>query len=327
VVIEMQGDYYYYAYRDYTHAAAQYQRLLELRPNSPEAQGSLGLIYRRQGRWVDSVSSFRKALELDSHIGRYRTSLAEQLLAARRFDEAAAEFHRMAMDSATDSSVALFSEFQTVFIPFLARGSTKEGNEWFSRVAPQPGDKDIFIALQKNWARNTGDFATALRLDEQQPYLDTFNTPHWQQDVDRAWDYLGIGDIEGCRARLRKLLPDIREKAAEQPRSTTVWAYLGGVEAVLGNRDQALGAAQKLAELVPEETDAVLGPDLSRSRAAILAWSGEKDEAISELSRLMHVPYGGYINLVRVDPDWLPVRDDPRFKALVADPKANEPLF
>jgi hypothetical protein len=41
----------------------------------------------------------------------------------------------------------------------------------------------------------------------------------------------------------------------------------------------------------------------------------------------MHVPYGGNVNFARVDPDWLPLRDDPRFKALVADPKNNEPLF
>ena len=104
-------------------------------------------------------------------------------------------------------------------------------------------------------------------------------------------------------------------------------AYLGGVEAFLGNRDEAMAAANKTAELVPETTDAVLGPDLSRTRAEILAWAGRKDEAISELSRLTKVPYGGNVNFARVDPAWLPIRDDPRFKALIADPKSNEPLF
>jgi serine/threonine-protein kinase len=59
----------------------------------------------------------------------------------------------------------------------------------------------------------------------------------------------------------------------------------------------------------------------------ILAWVGEKDEAIAEYSRLLHVPYGANVNLSRVDPGWLPIRDDPRFKALLADPKNNEPLY
>jgi serine/threonine-protein kinase len=54
---------------------------------------------------------------------------------------------------------------------------------------------------------------------------------------------------------------------------------------------------------------------------------GEKDEAIAEYSRLLHVPYGANVNLSRVDPGWLPIRDDPRFKALLADPKNNEPLY
>jgi TolB-like protein/Tfp pilus assembly protein PilF len=327
VVIEMQGDYYYYGYRDYAHAVAQYQRLLELRPNSPEAHGSLGLIYRRQGRWEDSVVSFRKALELDPHIGRFRSSLAEQLLAARHFDEARAEYRRLAEDASGDPSMAMYYESLLVSVQFVARGSAQEGNEWIGHFKPQHEDEAEFIAIQKNWARITGDFATALRLDEQQPYYDKFNTPRWQQDVDMAWDYLGNGDIAGCRARLQKLLPALRAESAKQPRSTTVWGYLGSTEAALGNRDQALVVAQKLTELLPEGSDAVSGPDQSRTRAMILAWVGEKDEAIAEYSRLLHVPYGANVNLSRVDPGWLPIRDDPRFKALLADPKNNEPLY
>jgi TolB-like protein/Tfp pilus assembly protein PilF len=327
VVIEMQGDYFYYGYRDYAHAAAQYQRLLEMRPNSPEAYGSLGLIYRRQGRWEDSVANFRKALELDPHMGRYRSSLAEQLLAARRFDEARAEYQRMAEDSSGDSFGTLFWSFQAVFVPFAARGSTKEATDWFSHYKPQPGDEGTFIAIRKGFARVTGDFATALRLDAQQPYFEKFNTPHWQQDVDTAWDYIGSGDREGGRARLEKILPELRAESVKQPHNSTVWAYLGTTEATLGNRDQALAAAQTLAQLIPEGADAVSGPDVSRSRAQILAWVGEKDEAIAEYSRLLHVPYGGNVNLARVDPGWLPIRDDPRFKAVLADPKNNEPLF
>jgi len=68
------------------------------------------------------------------------------------------------------------------------------------------------------------------------------------------------------------------------------------------------------------------GPLRSTWRAKILAWAGEKDQALAEFSRLLHVPYGTNVYGDRFDPGWLPLRDDPRFKALLVDPKNNEPI-
>ncbi len=58
-----------------------------IRPNLPEAFGSLGLTYRRQGRWTDAVANLLKALELDPQNMRDRNTLAAQLLAMRHYDE------------------------------------------------------------------------------------------------------------------------------------------------------------------------------------------------------------------------------------------------
>ena len=46
-----------------------------------------------------------------------------------------------------------------------------------SSFKPKPGEEDTFLAIQKGWARGIGDFATALRLDEQRPYIDTLDAP------------------------------------------------------------------------------------------------------------------------------------------------------
>jgi hypothetical protein len=78
---------------------------------------------------------------------------------------------------------------------------------------------------------------------------------------------------------------------------------------------------------LPESIDAVDGPAVSETRAKILAWAGDRDQAISEVARLLHTPYGANIYVERVDPGWIPIRDDPRFQSLVADPKNNEPIL
>jgi hypothetical protein len=41
--------------------------------------------------------------------------------------------------------------------------------------------------------------------------------------------------------------------------------------------------------------------------------------------RLLQVPYGASIYPTRLG--WRPLRDDPRFRELVTDPRNNDPLF
>jgi TolB-like protein/cytochrome c-type biogenesis protein CcmH/NrfG len=323
VVIEMGGDYLYYSHRDFAGAAAHYQRLMVLRPNSPEAVGSLGLIFRRQGHWAEALASFRRALELDPHIGRYRTSLGQLLQSLRRFDEAAAEYRWMVAENPDD----LIWKFQLLTVPFFARGSTREMDDWLGHLTPRPKDEATVVAIRRAWARLTGNFAEVLRLNAEHPYDELFSQPHWQQEADAAWDFLSVNNFAEARARTEKLLPEIKAQLAKQPTNSTVWVYLGDAEAVLGDREAALAAAGKLRELLPESADALSGPEQSRNRAGILAWAGEKDEAIAELTRLTRVPFGLDVARVRFDPEWLPLHGDPRYEALLSDPKNREPLF
>ncbi len=324
VVIEMQGDYYYYGYRDYASAAAQYRRLQGVRPNSPEAFGSLGLIYRRQGRWADCVANLRKSIELDPQNLRYRTTLAAQLMTMRHYDEALAEMKRVVEIAHGD---VLIWKYYTIGIPYLARGSTDEGNAFFAGVAAAKKEDPEEIDIHKVWARLSGDFALAVRLDEQQPYFDGNGNPRWGQDFQLAADRLGSGDTSGGRARLEKVLPELKAQLLKEPSNSSLWLATGFTEAVLGDREGALAAAAKATELVPESKDAVDGPQKAVARAQILAWVGEKDKALLELGRLLRVPYGANVHNELHDPGWMPLRDDPRFKALLDDPRNNEPLF
>jgi hypothetical protein len=56
--------------------------------------------------------------------------------------------------------------------------------------------------------------------------------------------------------------------------------------------------------------------------AMAMAWAGEKDRAIAEIARLLKVPYGGNVHSIYCRPLW----DDPRYKALLADPANNAVL-
>jgi serine/threonine-protein kinase len=55
--------------------------------------------------------------------------------------------------------------------------------------------------------------------------------------------------------------------------------------------------------------------------AQIYAFLGDADHAIPVLQRLLQIPAGGQIapGLLRMDPVWDPIRNDPRFQALAAE--------
>jgi hypothetical protein len=55
----------------------------------------------------------------------------------------------------------------------------------------------------------------------------------------------------------------------------------------------------------------------ARPRALVLAKAGDLDTALQEIERLLTRPSFVTAHTLRLDPRWDPIRDDPRFKALL----------
>ena len=82
----------------------------------------------------------------------------------------------------------------------------------------------------------------------------------------------------------------------------------------------------------PIEKDAVDGPIPIEILARVAARVGEPDRAITALQKLLSIPYSGALAenvpltpaLLRLDPMFDPLRNDPRFQKLVASPAPND---
>ena len=59
------GVFYYYGYRQYDQALAEFQRAIQLQPNNAPAIEYSGYVHRRQGQWTRCLEELTKALELD----------------------------------------------------------------------------------------------------------------------------------------------------------------------------------------------------------------------------------------------------------------------
>jgi serine/threonine-protein kinase len=82
----------------------------------------------------------------------------------------------------------------------------------------------------------------------------------------------------------------------------------------------------------PIEKDAMTGPSPIEILARVAAQIGELDRAIAALQKLLSIPYAGPLAtqnvpltpaLLRLDPMFSPLRNDPRFQKLIASGTSN----
>src|SRR5439155_13239392 len=92
---------------------------------------------------------------------------------------------------------------------------------------------------------------------------------------------------------------------------------LAKVLAYLGEKDAALAEARRAAELVPESKDAFGGQEIAGGVAEVHAILGDHDRAIEILDGLLNRPSAVTVQGLKVNPSWDPLRNDPRFQALL----------
>ena len=112
----------------------------------------------------------------------------------------------------------------------------------------------------------------------------------------------------------------------EQPDNYSLIGDLALINMDLGNKAAALALSDRAIAANPIEQNAVTGPVPIEVLARVTARMGEPDRAISVLQKLLSIPYSGAFAfgvpltpaLLRLDPMFDPLRNDPRFQKLVA---------
>ncbi|MEY2487814.1 MAG: hypothetical protein QOH39_3462 [Verrucomicrobiota bacterium] len=317
--------YHYYGGREYDLAREQLLMAQEATPNDAEVWDAIAAVERRQGRWNDALTHFQKARQLDPRNASVIWNLAETYCCVGRYEEARQVF----ADGLTVNPTAHLFLLAGAAVDLREKGNTAALHEALSTIPRDfnPGGAVTTVAVRLNLLE--GNYAEAARILDLSGYaefndsgiggtacsLDGYTFP-------RAWYEAFIARGQGDPKRAEQAFLAARRAVKEDARLCSEdeksLSLLGLIDAALGRKTEAVVQARRAVEALPIEKDAYDGPILATNLAVIYAATGAPDLAIELLTRLTALPNGPTAGTLRVEPEWQPLKDDPRFKKLIA---------
>jgi len=311
--------HFYHAYFDYDHARDELAIAVHTLPNNARIFEWSGYIDRRQGRWHDAARNFEHASELDPRNVRILISAAAPYLGLREYKQARVAIDRLIALEPNNVShrlrrgwVDVRERADTGAVHAAFEMILKDNAVWTGNLMSQR----FYLAL---WERDpvAADGALAA-LTENNTVSRTGGMVKFGRDYVQGLIARMKGDTVAARAAFSAARAQQEEAVRARPDDGAALCVLGLIDAALGRKEEALREGRRAVDLLPLAKNALDGPDVLYSYAVICAWTGERDLAIEQLQTLTKIPAGAHYGDLRLDPDWDPLRGDPRFEKIVA---------
>jgi TolB-like protein/class 3 adenylate cyclase/Tfp pilus assembly protein PilF len=324
-----KGYYHYACLKDYDTAVRYFEQARPLLPNSSRIPEYMAYLERRRGQWERSESYFSEAERLDPRNAFLLTQHALSYQSLRRFPEALRKLDQVLNITPDDIDTLVFKA-----ATFQAEGDLPRAAALLAPLHPN-ADQTLALETQVGQAileRRPAPIIARLKeiLAKPDPALGYLNGElrfwlGWAQEV--------AGDHAAAQESWKQARSELEPFLRQQPENWVLIGDLALTNMGLEDKTAAFAFVEKAIAVNPIEKDPMDGPGSIEILARVSAKMGEPDRAVGALQKLLSTPYESPLNaanvpltpaLLRLDPMFDPLRNDPRFQKLATSPTPND---
>ena len=314
-----KGYYHYGCLKDYDTAIRYFEQARQLLPNDSRIPESLAYVTRRRGQWDRSETYFNQAERLDPRNANLLTQHAVSYMRLRRLPDALRKLDEVLNITPDDVRTVAFKAGIA-----QAQGDLPRAAALLAPLHPNADDAGTLETQVYQAILERRPASMIPRLEEilakPDPELGYLNSDlrfwlGWAQDL--------AGDHAAAQKSWRQARTELETFLKDQPQNFNVLTDLALTNMGLGDKSAALALAERAIAANPLDEDAISGPSPIETLARVAAQMGEPDRAIDALQKLLSIPAVTDTaapftrTLLRLDPMFDPLRDDPRFQELV----------
>jgi TolB-like protein/tRNA A-37 threonylcarbamoyl transferase component Bud32/tetratricopeptide (TPR) repeat protein len=296
-------------------AIAAYETAVRLAPSSADAVSGLAVGSAAEGHIETAVAQARQAVVLDPRSPTAMERLSRLLIWTRRYPEARSVAVR---GLAVDPAVLTLIEDRAMSL--LGEGDLPGAQSALRDVAPTL-DRAALTAYVANyfdlyWALDSADCALLLTLPPSE-----FDGDRGSWAIVRAQVYWMTGDTVPARRWADSAKTEFESQLRATPNDfqrhlfhALSLAYLGAHAAAVREGEHACALAQATGDL------ATTIPYCRHVMARLYVAIGDHPHALAQLDTLLANPYMISPAWLTIDPAWAPLKGDPHFARLIAQP-------